>query len=197
MSTQRRQPAVFLDRDGVLIRDVGYLSSEDDIDILAGVPQALRALKDHGLKVVVVTNQSGVARGRLTEDKLIRIHAVLIERLAQEHAEPDGIYYCPHHPTEGLGPYRVTCNCRKPSIGLVEKAAKELQLDPSRSYVIGDQRTDMELSKRIGAKGIWIRGQGLAAGVRIDSCFVANDLRQAVGWILACRNNLTHARGDE
>jgi D-glycero-D-manno-heptose 1,7-bisphosphate phosphatase len=149
--------AVFVDRDGTLIRDVGYLCREEQLEILPRVPQALRLLKRKGYKVVVITNQSAVARGQLTEDGLAEIHRELFCRLARCGAEVDGVYYCPHHPTEGLARYRIDCECRKPNAGMIFKAAAELGLAPSRSYVVGDQIIDMELAVRSGAKGVWIR----------------------------------------
>ncbi|HEX2227887.1 MAG TPA: HAD-IIIA family hydrolase, partial [Candidatus Binatia bacterium] len=106
---QVRQAAVFVDRDGTLIRDVGYLHREEQIEVLPQVPEALRLLKQKGYKVVVITNQSAVARGQLTEDALAEIHRELFDRLARSGAEVDGIYYCPHHPTEGLGSYKIHC----------------------------------------------------------------------------------------
>jgi D-glycero-D-manno-heptose 1,7-bisphosphate phosphatase len=177
-------PAIFLDRDGTLIRDVGYLSSEEQIEVLPHVPQALRLLKEKGFKLVVVTNQSAVARGWLTEEKLARIHEALVERLAQNGIHLAGIYYCPHHPTEGVVPYNISCSCRKPDVGLVERAARELRLDPARSYVIGDQVADMELARRIGAKGIWIGGERPTGREPVRSYFVARDLKEAARWIV-------------
>lgn len=184
MDSRRMMPAVFLDRDGTLIRDVGYLSGEEQIEVLPHVPQALRLLKQKGFKLVVVTNQSGVARGWLTEEKLAAIHEALIERLARHGIDLDAIYYCPHHPTEGVVPYNICCSCRKPDVGLVKRAAKELRLDPARSYVVGDQLTDMELARRIGAKGIWIGGQQPTGRGPVGSCFVARDLKEAAEWII-------------
>lgn len=157
---QDGQAAVFVDRDGTLIRDVGYLHRKEQLEILPQVPEALRLLKGKGYKVVVITNQSAVARGQLTEDVLAEIHRELFRRLARSGAEVDGIYYCPHHPTEGLGHYKIHCDCRKPDTGMICKAAAELGLAPWRSYVVGDQMIDMELAARCGAKGVWIREPG-------------------------------------
>ncbi len=154
---QSGQAAVFVDRDGTLIRDVGYLHREEQIEVLPQVPEALRLLKQKGYKVIVITNQSAVARGQLTEDALAEIHRELLDRLVRSGAEVDGIYYCPHHPTEGLGSYKIYCECRKPNTGMILKAAADLGLAPSRSYVVGDQTVDMELAARSGAKGVWIR----------------------------------------
>ena len=149
-----KPPAVFVDRDGTLIREVGYLCRIEQIDVLPGVPEGLRLLHRHGLRVAMVTNQSAVARGFITEEGLYQIHQEIERRLAREDTFLDGIYYCPHHPTEGAEPYRVVCRCRKPNIGLVEKACTDLGVIANGSYVIGDQPSDMELADRIGANSI-------------------------------------------
>ena len=182
---QRGQRAVFVDRDGTLIHDVGHLCRVDQVEILPRVPQALRLMKDAGFKVVVVTNQSVIARGRLTEAQLTEIHRHLFHHLAELGATVDGVYYCPHHPTEGFGPYRRACDCRKPNTGMIRRAATDLNLAVSRSYVVGDQLTDMELAARSGAQGVWIHPGGdtpsaTSAGVRR----VVADLWEGAQWIV-------------
>jgi D-glycero-D-manno-heptose 1,7-bisphosphate phosphatase len=179
-------PVVFIDRDGTLIRELGYLASLQQIEVLARVPESIRLLRENGFKVIVITNQSAVARGLLQEKDLQRIHHELEERLARSGAFLDGIYYCPHHPTEGINAYRVWCDCRKPNVGMVTRAARELNLDLSRSYVVGDQSTDMELATRIGAKGVLIddgeRKETRGATKRVDCA--ARDLWEAAQWIM-------------
>lgn len=185
MSSSVKRAAVFLDRDGTLIRDVKYLCAVEQIEILPGAAAALLLLRAHGFKLVVVTNQSAVARGRLSELALQAIHAELMERLGRDGAVLDAIYYCPHHPTEGLGDFRRTCECRKPKTGMIERAARELDLDPKLSYVVGDKWTDIELAQGAGATGIFIgrdeAKNGAVAG--FDVPLVA-DLRQAAEWIV-------------
>jgi D-glycero-D-manno-heptose 1,7-bisphosphate phosphatase len=177
--------AVFVDRDGTMIRDVGHLSRADQLEILSRVPEALHLLRDNDFKVVVVTNQSVIARGRLTEDLLADIHRQLFHRLAQLGGEVDGVYFCPHHPTEGVGSYRIMCDCRKPNTGMIRRAAAELGLSVSRSYVVGDQLTDMELAARSGAKGIWIRPDGeLPAETSAGVTHVVKSLWEAARWIV-------------
>ncbi len=181
----KKAPAIFLDRDGTLIRDVGYLCRQDQVEILPRVAEAIRLLRGQGFLVVVVTNQSAVARGRLTEEELGRVHDALNALLAQDDAHLDGIYYCPHHPTEGVGPYHAECDCRKPNTGMIVKAVGDLGLDPSSSYVVGDQTSDMELAERIGAKGVWIARELVAGGDSPDSKHpVVADLWQAAKWIV-------------
>jgi D-glycero-D-manno-heptose 1,7-bisphosphate phosphatase len=184
-------PGVFLDRDGTLIRDVGYLSRPDQIEILPRVPDALRLLHEHGFKIVVVTNQSGVARGFFDEHHVEKIHLALKTKLAEHGAVLDGIYYCPHHPTEGAGPYHASCECRKPNAGLAKQAARDLNLDFSRSYVVGDKPTDVGLAVRIGAKGIRIhendtekKGQVVGSKEVVPAALVVKDLWEAAQWIV-------------
>ncbi|MBI2228314.1 MAG: HAD family hydrolase [Deltaproteobacteria bacterium] len=181
----KKAPAVFLDRDGTLIRDVGYLYRQDQVEILPRVVESIRLLRGQGFLLVVVTNQSAVARGRLTEEDLGRIHGALNARLAQDGAHLDGIYYCPHHPTEGVGPYHVECDCRKPNTGMIVKAIADLGLDPSSSYVVGDKTSDMDLAERIGAKGVRIAREFAAGGDSSASKYpVVTDLWQAAEWIV-------------
>jgi D-glycero-D-manno-heptose 1,7-bisphosphate phosphatase len=184
------QRAVFVDRDGTLIRDVGHLCRVDQLEILPRVPEALRLLKAGGFKVVVVTNQSVIARGRLTEAQLGEIHRHLFGHLARLGGEVDGVYYCPHHPTEGTGPYTMVCDCRKPEPGLVRRAAAELGLAVPGSYVVGDQLTDMELAVRSGARGLWIRPGGLPrAEAAPGGACVVKDLWEAAGVIVSLESS--------
>lgn len=172
-----KQGAAFVDRDGTLIREVGYLSRVDQIELLPRVGEAIRLLQSHGLKVVMVTNQSAVARGIINEQELHGIHQAIGERLARAGTTLNGIYYCPHHPTEGCAPYRVTCECRKPKPGMVQRACTDLGLDAGGSYVVGDQMSDMELAAQVGAMGILIdtsassRQEDLSADSRNPFCW--------------------------
>lgn len=136
--------AVFLDRDGVLIEDVHLLRHPDDIRILTGVPQALQQLKVAGFSLVVVSNQTVVARGLLSEDEVVRLHWQVLHRLELSGAPSlDGFYFCPHHPNATIHTYRVDCDCRKPQPGLLLRAAREQGIDLSASYLIGDRTTDI------------------------------------------------------
>ena len=185
MKQAAKAAAVFLDRDGTLIREVNYLSMIAQIEVLPGVASALRLLRDHGFKLVMVTNQSVVARGALSEAGLQQIHAEIVNRLAHEGATLDGIYYCPHHPTEGLGEYRIMCGCRKPKTGMIERAREDFQIDLSRSYVVGDQPTDVELARAVGATGILVGRDAATGGVALPVNFpVFGDLAGAAEWIV-------------
>ncbi len=176
---------VFLDRDGTLNYDPGYLKIAADLKLLPGVGPALARLKRAGARLVVVTNQSGVGRGMITLKDLEAIHARLQGLLEQEQAALDAIYFCPHHPNDG-------CHCRKPNAGMVERAVSELQLDLRRSYMIGDHARDVQLAQRVGAKAILITSGSVdqqaldrlqAEQVMPDT--VAKSMAEAVDWILA------------
>jgi len=174
---------VFLDRDGTLNYDPGYLKVAAELKLLTGVGPALARLKGAGARLVVITNQSGVGRGIFTLKDLEAIHARLEGLLEQEGVALDAIYFCPHHPDDG-------CHCRKPEVGMVERAASELHLDLRRSYLIGDHARDIQLAHRVGAKAILtttepVDTQALdalrAAEAMPDA--VAKSMAEAVNWI--------------
>jgi D-glycero-D-manno-heptose 1,7-bisphosphate phosphatase len=183
--------AVFLDRDGTINEEVGYLSDLAQLKLIPGVGAAIKKLNEAGLKVVLVTNQSGVARGYFTESFVQETHARLEQMLRDEGARLDGIYYCPHHPTAGSPPYTVACDCRKPGTGLIDRAARDLAIDVKKSYVVGDKWSDVELGQRAGAHAILVKS-GFASddpgNVRpphvVAPDFVAHDLAEAVAWIV-------------
>lgn len=182
----RKNVAVFLDRDGTINEEVGYLDSLDKLHIFPGAFDAVRMINEAGMKVVVVTNQSGVARGLFDEPFVEMVHG-RISRLFQEKGSCiDRFYYCPHHPTEGDGPYRVVCDCRKPKPGMLLKASAELDIDLSASYVVGDTTRDIELARRCGATGILVRtgyGKDMAVS-EIQPAYVADDILDAARWIV-------------
>jgi heptosyltransferase-2 len=175
--------AVFLDRDGTLNRDVGYLSDPDQLELCPGAGAAVRSLNEAGLRVIVVTNQSGVARGLIAHDQLEAIHRRLAVDLHESGATLDAIYYCPHHPD-------AQCRCRKPQAGLIEQAVGAYSVDPSRSYVIGDKLADVQLARRVGAASVLVRtGHGTRTleawpGDQPRPDYIADDLPSAVRWIL-------------
>jgi D-glycero-D-manno-heptose 1,7-bisphosphate phosphatase len=183
--------AVFFDRDGTINEEVGYVNHIERFNPLPRVGQAIRLLNQHGWKTVVITNQSGVARGYFPESLIHQVHQKMKDLLKGEGAYLDGIYYCPHHPDVGEPPYRQKCRCRKPETGLIEKAVEELDLDPSQSYMIGDRGVDIAFGHRIGAKGILVLtgyGKGeweyLRGQWKVMPNHVAPDLYEAVQWIL-------------
>ncbi len=174
---------VFLDRDGTLNKDTGYLKSPEEVELLPGVGSALARLKRAGACLVIVTNQSGVARGIFTLADLERVHAKLQALLRAEGVAVDALYFCPHHPDDG-------CACRKPNTAMVERAVRELGLDLSRAYVVGDQQRDIELARRVRARSVLVTSgpTGMEAldelkreGIPPDH--VAPSLTEAAEWI--------------
>jgi D-glycero-D-manno-heptose 1,7-bisphosphate phosphatase len=171
------RPAVFLDRDGTLIREVDYLSDLSDLAILPGIPEALRRLGQAGYLLLVVTNQSGVARGYFDLSFVEGVHAELARRLETQGARLDRFYVCPHHPEFG-GP----CACRKPAPGLILQAAADWDVDLARSWVVGDKACDLELARSAGCHAALVRtGYGVRTEEELKargafSCVVADDL---------------------
>jgi D-glycero-D-manno-heptose 1,7-bisphosphate phosphatase len=178
---------VFLDRDGTLIEEVGYLDHVDRIDFFPYSVDAVRLLNRAGFAVVIVTNQSGVARGLFDEDLVSATHRHIADTLEQGGARIDGFYYCPHHPDAKVEAYRRDCECRKPKSGLLRKAAEDLGIDLSQSFVVGDRTDDIETGVNVGAAGVLVRtGYGAAHEIaaRSSAATVTDNLAQAVSWIL-------------
>jgi heptosyltransferase-2 len=185
-------PAAFLDRDGTIIEDPGYLSDPEKIQFIPGAIDALRALQHGGYRLVLVTNQAGVARGLLSETDVHRVNDRLRRLLAEAGVRLDGIYYCPHHPDYGSPEYRQECDCRKPKPGMIHQAIRDLGLNPSRSVVIGDHVSDATLAQAFpGMVGIMLRtGHGAGEWQKIQGGLlplpehVAEDLKAAAEWFL-------------
>lgn len=183
--------AVFLDRDGTINEEVGYLRDLTMLRLVPGAAGAIRRLNDADYQVIVVTNQSGVARGYFPESQVHEAHDLLARLLQQEGAQLDAIYFCPHHPSAGNSRYTGPCDCRKPGTGLLDRAARERSIDLSRSFMVGDKWSDVELGQRAGCRSVLVR-TGFAhddpGNVRPpqvqDPDFVAHDLAEAVDWIL-------------
>ena len=156
-----KYPTIFLDRDGTINEEMGYINHIERFKIFPFVAEGIKTFRENGFKVVVVTNQSGIARGYFTEELLNEVHKNLIEYLRKNGTKLDGIYYCPHHPTEGKGVFRQDCNCRKPKTGMIEKAVKEHGVDLNSSYVIGDRFKDMIFARNLNIKsGFVLTGYG-------------------------------------
>jgi D-glycero-D-manno-heptose 1,7-bisphosphate phosphatase len=182
--------AVFLDRDGTINHEVNYLSDVAQFALIDGVARGVQMLNQAGLKVIVITNQAGVARGYLTEQKLECIHRAMREELQALQATIDAVYYCPHHPSEGLPPYLRECDCRKPSPGLLTRAAADWDLDLSRSFMVGDKLSDLRAGHQAGCATILVRtGYGsdvekTLASQSLQPRFIAANLLEASEWIL-------------
>lgn len=177
--------AVFLDRDGTIARDVPYCPRPEDFELLPGVPEAIRLINESGLLAVVVTNQSGVGRGYFTEETLLRIHHKMVTKLERYEARLDGIYYCPHHPDDG-------CDCRKPKTALFRKAAADLKIDLSQSFVVGDMPLDIDAGRAIGARTVLVTTDPKGSkNINSQPDFTADSLQEAVRWILQNINRRT------
>ena len=184
------QTAVFLDRDGTINEEMGYINHVDRFVLLPSAAAAIRRINESGLKAVVITNQSGVARGYFPKELIDEVHQKMRDLLEEEGAFLNGIYTCTHAPPskgESGG-----CGCRKPKIGLMQQAAQELNLDLEKSYVVGDRFKDVEVARNAGAKAILVLtgyGKGelefLGPSSKVQADFVAEDLAEAVEWILS------------
>ncbi|MEW6573286.1 MAG: HAD-IIIA family hydrolase [Bacillota bacterium] len=199
--TKGPRPAVFLDRDGVLVKEVGYITSREQVELYPGAAEAVAALNRSGWLCVVVTNQSAVARGMLTEAELAGIHCYLKDRLRTEGARLDAVFYCPHFPPdegdEDKPPYRVRCPCRKPGTGMVDKALGLFNIDTKRSFIIGDRESDMMLGLNAGLSTVLLRtGYGVnyykKGKERVEPEFVFDDLAEAVGFLLTAPSEFAY-----
>ena len=180
-TVKKPRPAVFLDRDGTLIREREYLAHPDGVELVPGAVEALRALEDAGLPYAIITNQSGIARGLYSEDDYRAVAARLDELLRAAGVPPVATRHCPHHP-DVTGP----CDCRKPGLGMYRSAAEEADLALAGSFYVGDKPTDVEPARALGGQGILVRtGYGRESAARVtDDVVVVDDLPAAIGWIL-------------
>lgn len=185
------KPAVFLDRDGTVTREVGYVNHVDRLELLPHSAAAIRRLNEAGVPVVLATNQAGAARGYFPFELIAKVHRRLDELLAAEGAHLDGIYFCPHVAEGKVAPYNVECDCRKPKTKMLEDAARDLDLDLANSFTVGDKITDVVLAHRVGGKGVFVLtgyGQGdleyQSAQWPTRPDHIADHLGDAVEWIL-------------
>ena len=184
-----KQVGIFLDRDGTINFEVEYLRSTTDLKMIPGSSEAIKEANELGWKVLIITNQSGVARGIITEQELSKIHFTLQNILRENGATIDAIYYCPHHPEVGDIPYKHDCNCRKPKTGMILRAAKEFEIDLTKSYIIGDKMIDIQTGNNCGVKSILVlTGYGKDElkqcqenKLKID--FIADNLYDAIQYI--------------
>jgi D-glycero-D-manno-heptose 1,7-bisphosphate phosphatase len=185
------RPAVFLDRDGTINEQMGYINHISRFHLLPGVAEAIRRLNEARVPVVVVTNQSGLARGYFPAELLTAVHEKMVTLLAEQGAHVDGIYICPHHPEAKREEYRVNCDCRKPKTGLLVQAANDLGLDLTRSFVVGDRWSDLKTAANCGATPVLVltgygSGDALYIGPTqaVQPTMIGVDLAAAVQWIL-------------
>ena len=180
------RPAVFLDRDGTIIEECGYLTRLDDLALFPWAIDSLRLLKRAGFLIVVITNQSAVARGMIDETFVHAVHAEIDRRLRGTGAAIDGYYYCPHLVDSKIDRFRQSCRCRKPAPGMIEQACRDLDLDPSRSFTVGDRWLDVACGKAAGTRTLLVRSgserEEAPPDLRADA--ILSNLVEAVGWIL-------------
>jgi D-glycero-D-manno-heptose 1,7-bisphosphate phosphatase len=186
-----KKPAVFMDRDGTINEQMGYINHLSRFIILPGVPEAIRLLNENGFLSIVVSNQSGVARGYFTEDLVERVHESLRSSLRENGSEMDDFFFCPHYPRGSLPEYCFECDCRKPKTGLIDQARRKFDIHMERSYVIGDRHADIEFAHNARLKGILVKtGYGLGEIEHVlprrslKPEYIAEDLLDAVKWIL-------------
>ena len=189
--TEARTWGVFLDRDGTVTEEVGYVNHPSRLALIPGAAEAIRTLNQAGIPVLLATNQAGVARGYFTEELVKEVLKRLVELLAVQGARLDALYYCPHHPSVGPAPYRRECDCRKPKPGMLLRGAQEFGLDLGRSFVVGDKISDVEFAHKAGARGVMVlTGYGLGEYTyqrqdwKDQPDFIAPGLPEAVEWML-------------
>jgi D-glycero-D-manno-heptose 1,7-bisphosphate phosphatase len=186
-----KRAAIFLDRDGTINEQMGYINHLTRFRIIPGAAEAIRRLNDLGYLTIVVSNQSGVARGYYPLELVHEIHKLLEQKVKEEEgARIDAVLFCPHHPQGVVPEFSVDCRCRKPRTGLIDQACRTFGIDLSRSFMIGDMCTDLEFANRAGIKGIMVEtGYGLGEiayvlpGRQAKPIYVAHDLLDAVEWI--------------
>ncbi|MGH9387472.1 MAG: D-glycero-alpha-D-manno-heptose-1,7-bisphosphate 7-phosphatase [Vicinamibacterales bacterium] len=193
--TRELCPAVFLDRDGTLNVDVGYMHAMDQLKLFPWTGDALRLLKRAGYLLVVVSNQSGIAQGMIAPDFVEQAHAEMVRRVREAGGDLDALYFCPHHPRGSVKAFATFCRCRKPLTGMVDDAVRDLGIDVSRSWVVGDKWLDVQLGHAAGARSILVRtGWGAdqerrrPEGQAADA--ICDNLIAAVSVILASRRNV-------
>jgi D-glycero-D-manno-heptose 1,7-bisphosphate phosphatase len=170
VSVQPKRRAVFLDRDGTIIVEKHYLHRVEDVELISGAPEAIRLLRERGFLIIVVTNQSGVARGRFQLDSVSAVHERLDEELARFGASVDAYYVCPHHPDGEVAPFSGECECRKPLPGMLLAAARDFPIDLPASYMIGDKAVDLEAGIGAGCRPLLVlTGYGVAEGEKAPS----------------------------
>ena len=187
-----RKPAVFIDRDGTINEQMGYINHISRFSLLPRSAEAIRLLNSKGYLTIVVSNQSGVARGYFPIELVNQVNEHMRNLLKAENANIDGIFFCPHHPHGSVPEYSFSCDCRKPKTGLIEKACKSFDIDLKRSFVIGDTYTDIEMSHRANVNGILVKtGYGLGEiehilpNKDIKPTHISMDLFEAVQWIIS------------
>ena len=177
--------AIFIDRDGTLNEEVGYITEISQFRLFDFAAESIKLINDAGWYAVIITNQAGIARGQYTEEFLRHLHAEMESSLRRRGARLDAIYYCPHHPDFGVPPYRQDCNCRKPKPGLIDKASRDLSLDLKGCYVIGDRVRDVETGHARGSAqrdgDDRLRPRGISGPTRDPDASARSRVRESIG----------------
>jgi len=186
-----KRPALFMDRDGTISEEVGYVNHPSRFRLFPYTADAIKLLNDNGWLAIVVTNQAGVARGYFAEDVIVQIHDQVRKDLENASAKLDAIYYCAHHPSVGEPPYRLDCDCRKPKTGLIDRAAADFDIDLERSWMVGDRYGDIELARNARLHSAFVlSGYGRGewefqrSSWKLEPEVVAEDLLEAVKTII-------------
>jgi D-glycero-D-manno-heptose 1,7-bisphosphate phosphatase len=185
MTGNRR--AVFLDRDGTINVEKNYLHKTEDFEFIPGAPEAIKSLKDAGFLVIVVSNQSGIGRGYFDADAVDQLHRHIQGELARLGTSIDAFYFCPHHPDEGLGEYKIVCDCRKGQPGMLLQAAREHDIDLTQSFMVGDKLADIEAGEHAGCQSLLVLtgyGEFTASKPEVASVEKCQDLTSAARFIL-------------
>jgi D-glycero-D-manno-heptose 1,7-bisphosphate phosphatase len=151
-----QRPAVFIDRDGTISEEVGYINHPSRFRLYPYAAEAIKVLNDNGWLAIVITNQAGVARGYFSEDVIVSVHDQLERGLNEASAQLDAIYYCAHHPSVGEPPYRFDCDCRKPKPGLIDRATRDFEIELTASWMVGDRYSDVELARNAGLHSAFV-----------------------------------------
>jgi D-glycero-D-manno-heptose 1,7-bisphosphate phosphatase len=151
-----KQRAVFIDRDGTISEEVGYINHVSRFQLFPYTAEAIKHLNANGWLAIVITNQAGVARGYFAEEMIEAVHGKMMDELSSQGSRIDAIYYCAHHPSVGEPPYLLDCDCRKPKPGLINRAAAEFDIDLARSWIVGDRYSDVELASNAGVKSMLV-----------------------------------------
>ena len=179
-----KNKCVFLDRDGVLIKDVGYLKNPEDIIIMPNSVEALKILKAAGFLLIIVTNQAGIAKGFFNMDELRAVNNKLLKIYENNGIIIDDLYFCPHHENGTVEPYNIKCSCRKPETGMVLKGAEKFNIDADKSFMVGDKDSDILLAKNSGLKSFYIKNDMYEHDENIAPDFYVKDLKEAAEIII-------------
>lgn len=185
-----KNKAVFLDRDGVINVDKGYVHTIKEFEFCEKAIEGIRLLTTRGFKLIVVSNQSGIGRGYYSEDEVVKLHQFLNEELQKRNTSIDAFYYCPHHPKAAMEKYKVNCRGRKPGTLLLEKAIEEFNLDVKASFLVGDKASDIQAGKKVGCRTILVKtGHGKQHIGKCNYSFMAKNLYEAAKLILCASEN--------